>query len=96
MNTSQLSTAALVDQLGELKAQQSELAKTEKLLKDAIDKRMGRSNSNELEGELFRVVRVTATRETLDTAKVKRLLVDPPMKTTTAESYRVNALRTDA
>ena len=91
MNTSQLSTAALVDQLGELKAQQSELAKTEKLLKDAIDKRMGRSNSNELEGELFRVVRVTATRETLDTAEVKRLLADPPMKLSTAVSFRVHS-----
>lgn len=91
MNTSQLSTAALVDQLGELKAQQSELAKTEKLLKDAIAKRMGRSNSNELEGELFRVVRVTATRETLDTAKVKRLLADPPMKLSTAVSFRVHS-----
>ena len=91
MNTSQLSTAALVDQLGELKAQQSELAKTEKLLKDAITKRMGRSNSNELEGELFRVVRVTATRETLDTAEVKRLLADPPMKLSTAVSFRVHS-----
>lgn len=91
MNTSQLSTAALVDQLGELKAQQSELAKTEKLLKDAIAKRMGRSNSNELEGELFRVVRVTATRETLDTAEVKRLLADPPMKLSTAVSFLVHS-----
>ena len=91
MNTSQLSTAALVDQLGELKAQQSELAKTEKLLKDAIAKRMGRSNSNELEGELFRVVRVTATRETLDTTEVKRLLPDPPMKLSTAVSFRVHS-----
>lgn len=91
MNTSQLSTAALVDQLGELKAQQSELAKTEKSLKDAIAKRMGRSNSNELEGELFRVVRVTATRETLDTEEVKRLLADPPMKLSTAVSFRVHS-----
>jgi hypothetical protein len=91
MNTSQLSTTALVDQLGELKAQQSELAKTEKLLKDAIAKRMGRSKTNELEGELFRVVRVTATCETLDTAEVKRLLADPPMKLSTAVSFRVHS-----
>ena len=96
MNTSQMSTAAIVDTLGELKAKQSELAKIEAKLKDAIAKRMGRLNTNEIDGDLFRVVMVTAQRESLDAEEVKRLLVDPPMKTTTAVSYRVNALRKDA
>jgi len=96
MNTSQMSTAAIVDALGQLKAQQSDLAKVEKKLKEAIAKRMGRLDTNALDGDLFRVVMVTAQRESLDTAEIKRLLVDPPMKTTTAVSYRVNALRTDA
>lgn len=96
MNTSQMTTAAIVDALGELKAKQSELAKIEAKLKDAIAKRMGRLDTNEIDGDLFRVVMVTAQRQSLDTAEVKRLLVDPPMKTTTAVSYRVNALRKDA
>lgn len=91
MNTSQMTTIDLVDELGSLKAQQSELAKVEKELKAAIDKRMGRSKTNELDGEFFRVVRVTATRESLDTAEVKRLLVDPPMKLSTAVSFRVHS-----
>jgi hypothetical protein len=96
MNTPQMSTAAIVDALGQLKTQQSDLAKVEKKLKDAIAKRMGRLDTNALDGDLFRVVMVTAQRESLDTAEIKRLLVDPPMKTTTAVSYRVNALRKDA
>ena len=96
MNTSQMTTAAIVDTLGELKAKQSELAKIEAKLKDAIAKRMGRLDTNELDGDLFRVVMVTARRESLDTAEVKRLLAEPPMKVTTATSFRVNALRKDA
>ena len=91
MNTSQMTTIDLVDELGSLKAKQSELAKVEKELKDAIAKRMGRSKTNELDGEFFRVVRVTARRETLDTAEVKRLLSNPPMKVTTATSFRVHS-----
>jgi hypothetical protein len=86
-----MTTIDLVDELGALKAKQSELAKVEKELKDAIAKRMGRSKTNELDGEFFRVVRVTATRETLDTAEVKRLLADPPMKLSTAVSFRVHS-----
>lgn len=91
MNTSQMTTIDLVDELGSLKARQSELAKDEKELKAAIAKRMGRSKTNELDGEFFRVVRVTATRESLDTAEVKRMLSDPPMKATTAVSFRVHS-----
>jgi hypothetical protein len=86
-----MTTIDLVDELGALKAKQSELAKVEKELKDAIAKRMGRSKTNELDGEFFRVVRVTATRETLDTAEVKRLLSNPPMKLSTATSFRVHS-----
>ena len=96
MNTSQMSTSAIVDALGQLKAKQSELAKIEAKLKDAIAKRMGRLDTNELDGDLFRVVMVIARRESLDTAEVKRLLAEPPMKVTTATSFRVNALRKDA
>ena len=96
MNTSQMSTAAIVDALGQLKAQQSDLAKVEKKLKDAIAKRMGRLDTNELDGDLFRVVMVTARRESIDAEEVKRLLAEPPMKVTTATSFRVNALRKDA
>ena len=96
MNTSQMSTSAIVDTLGQLKAKQSELAKIEAKLKDAIAKRMGRLDTNELDGDLFRVVMVIARRESLDTAEVKRLLAEPPMKVTTATSFRVNALRKDA
>jgi len=96
MNTSQMTTAAIVDALGSLKAKQSELAKIEAKLKDAIAKRMGRLDTNELDGDLFRVVRVIARRESLDTAEVKHLLAEPPMKVTTATSFRVNALRKDA
>lgn len=96
MNTSQMSTAAIVDALGQLKAQQSDLAKVEKKLKDAIAKRMGRLDTNALDGDLFRVVMVTARRESLDAEEVKRLLAEPPMKVTTATSFRVNALRKDA
>lgn len=96
MNTSQMSTSAIVDTLGELKAKQSELAKIEAKLKDAIAKRMGRLDTNELDGDLFRVVMVIARRESIDTAEVKRLLAEPPMKVTTATSFRVNALRKDA
>ena len=96
MNTSQMSTAAIVDALGQLKAQQSDLAKVEKKLKEAIAKRMGRLDTNELDGDLFRVVMVIARRESIDTAEVKRLLAEPPMKVTTATSFRVNALRKDA
>lgn len=96
MNTSQMTTAAIVDALGELKAQQSDLAKVEKKLKDAIAKRMGRLDTNALDGDLFRVVMVTARRESLDAEEVKRLLAEPPMKVTTATSFRVNALRKDA
>ena len=96
MNTSQMTTAAIVDALGQLKAKQSELAKIEAKLKDAIAKRMGRLDTNELDGDLFRVVMVIARRESLDTAEVKRLLAEPPMKVTTATSFRVNALRKDA
>ena len=96
MNTSQMSTAAIVDALGQLKAQQSDLAKVEKKLKEAIAKRMGRLDTNELDGDLFRVVMVTARRESIDAEEVKRMLAEPPMKVTTATSFRVNALRKDA
>ena len=96
MNTSQMTTSAIVDALGQLKAKQSELAKIEAKLKDAIAKRMGRLDTNELDGDLFRVVMVIARRESIDTAEVKRLLAEPPMKVTTATSFRVNALRKDA
>ena len=96
MNTSQMTTATIVDALGTLKAKQSELAKIEAKLKDAITKRMARIETTELDGDLFRVVMVTARRESIDTAEVKRLLANPPMKVTTATSFRVNALRKDA
>lgn len=91
MKTQSITTADLVDELGALKARQSELAKIEKELKAAIDRRMGQRKTNELDGEFFRVVRVTATRESIDTAEVKRLLADPPVKLTTATSFRVHA-----
>lgn len=91
MNTSQMSTIDLVDELGTLKAQQSQLAKQEKELKEVIAKRMGRSKTNELDGEFFRVIRVTATREALDTAEIKRLLTNPPMRSSTAVSFRVHS-----
>ena len=91
MNTSQTKTVDLIDALGQLKAEQAQLAKTEKALKQAIASRMDSKKVDALEGHFFRVVRVTAERSSLDTEEVKRLLVDPPMKTSVSVSYRVNA-----
>lgn len=96
MNTTQMSNAALVDELGRLKAEQAELAGRERELKKALTERMARSNSNKLFGELFDVVRVTSMRESLDTAAVKKLLAEPPMKTTMVLSFRVHARVSEA
>lgn len=90
-NTSQMSSAALADELGRLKAAQSEMAKREKALKEAIDARMARSGGDEIDGDAFRVVRVSSIRETLDAAAVKKILTDPPMKSSIVQSFRVNA-----
>lgn len=90
-NISQLTNAALVDALGALKAQQSDLAAQEKKLKEQLTSRMSRTGGNELEGNLFRVCRVSAVRETLDAAEVKRLLANPPMKSSIVRSFRVSA-----
>jgi len=91
MNTSHMKTVDLVDELGTLKAQQSELAKKEKAIKEAIAKRIKARKSCELDGEFFRVVRVTVHRETIDTAEVKRMLTDPPVKVSISQSFRVNS-----
>jgi len=91
MNTSQTKTVDLIDALGKVKAQAAELAKTEKALKTAIAKRMDAKGVDALEGAYFRIVRVTAERESIDTEAVKRLLSDPPMKSSTVTTYRVNA-----
>lgn len=95
MNTSQTKTADIIDALGKIKAQQAELAKTKKALKNAIAKRMDTKKVDALDGNYFRVVRVTAERSALDTEKVKLLLTNPPMKTSVSVSYRVNARVTE-
>ena len=91
MNTSQTKTADLIDALGKVKAQASELARTEKAIKAAIAKRMNARGVDALEGHYFRVVRVTAERECIDMEAVKRLLADPPVKRSSVTTYRVNA-----
>ena len=91
MNTSQTKTVDLIDALGQIKAEQAQLAKTEKALKQAIASRMDSKKVDALEGHFFRVVRVTAERSTLDGEAIKLLLTDPPMKTSVSVSYRVNA-----
>ena len=95
MNTSQKKTVDLIDALGRIKAEQAELAKTEKALKQAIASRMDAKKVNTIEGNYFRVVRVTAERSSLDTEAIKKMLSDPPMKTSTSVSYRVNARVTE-
>lgn len=91
MNTSQTKTADLIDTLGKVKAQASELAKTEKAIKAAIAGRMDARGVDALEGHYFRIVRVTAERESIDMEAVKRLLADPPVKRSSVTTYRVNA-----
>jgi len=95
MNTSQTKTVDLIDALGRIKAEQAELSKTEKALKKAIASRMHSKKVDALEGNYFRVVRVTAERESIDTEAVKQMLSDPPMKTSVSVSYRVNARVTE-
>jgi len=89
-NLSQMNNAALVDALGELKAEQAKLAKREKELKKALTERMARSNTNKLFGDMFDVVRVSSMRTTLDADAVKALLANPPMKTSMVRSFRVH------
>lgn len=91
MNTSQTKTVDLIDALGRVKAEAAELAKTEKALKAAIAGRMKARGVSAIEGNYFRVTRVDAVRETIDTEAVKRLLSDPPMKRVDVTTYRVNA-----
>ena len=91
MKTQNMKTIDLVDALGALKAEMSDLAKREKALKEAIAGRMDKASVDAFDGDLFRVVRVTARRESIDTEAVKRLLADPPMRVSMATSYRVHA-----
>ena len=91
MNTSQTKTADLVDALGILKAEMAELTKKEKAIKAAIAGRMDARGVEAIEGEFYRIARVTSERETIDTEAVKRLLADPPVKRSSVVSYRVSA-----
>lgn len=90
-NLSNLSNAALVDELGSLKAEMAELAKREKTLKGLIGTRMSMAGVSALEGDLFRVTRSEVERSTLDADAVRAILSDPPMKTSTSIVFRVNA-----
>lgn len=91
MNITNLSNAALVDRLGALKAEMSELAAEEKKLKSLIGTRMVMAGTDYLNGDAYRVTRSEVERSTLDTAAVKALLTYPPMKTSTSIVFRVNA-----
>ena len=91
MKTQSMKTIDLVDALGALKAEAASLAKREKELRDAIATRMDKASVDAFDGDLFRVVRVTARSESIDTEAVKRLLSDPPMRVSVATSYRVHA-----
>jgi len=92
-NLSRTKSRELVDLYGRLKAQQAELAAAEKKLKAMIASRMDAGQVSALEGELFRVTRATTERSTLDADAVRKLLAEPPMKTTEVTSYRVAARR---
>jgi len=81
----------LVDELGALKAEMAELAKREKALKGMIGTRMTMAGVDALDGLAYRVTRSETERSVLDTAAVKALLSDPPMKTTVSTTFRVNA-----
>lgn len=89
-NLSQMSNAALADELGRLKAEQAKLAKREKELKEVPTERMARSNTNKLYGDMFDVVRVSSMRTTLDADAVKKMLAEPPMKISMVRSFRVH------
>jgi len=91
MKTQSMKTTDLVDALGILKAELAELTKKEKAIKAAIAGRMDARGVEAIEGEFYRVVRVTAERESIDTEAVKRLLADPPVKRSSVTTYRVNA-----
>ena len=91
-NLTNMTNAALVDAYGALKAEQSELAKREKALKAQLASRMDRGGALlALDGNAYRVTRSFVERSTLDTARVKELLADPPMKTSSSITYRVSA-----
>jgi hypothetical protein len=90
-NMSNMSNAMLVDRLGALKAEMAELAAEEKKLKGLIGTRMVMAGTDYLNGDAYRVTRSEVNRATLDTAAIKAILADPPMKVTSSTVYRVGA-----
>jgi len=86
----------LVDELGALKAEMAELAKREKALKGMIGTRMAMAGVDALDGLSYRVTRSETERSVLDTAAVRAMLSDPPMKTSTSTVFRVHARVTEA
>ncbi len=95
MNVTQMTNAALVDELGALSAQKAEIAKREKAVKAALSARMDRRNDNAMEGELFRVTVSVSHPQTLDTKRLKEELDDEFlqqfMKRTSRTTFRVTA-----
>lgn len=91
MNYMNMSTSALADAFGSIKAEMADLAKIEAEIKRALNARMTRSGETAVEGEAFRVAKVMATRSTVDVERIRTILNDVPVKVSTSVSFRVSA-----
>lgn len=82
MAKAKINISAIVDQLGMLKAQQADL----KVKADALIEQLKATGRTEIEGSVFRATISTATRETLDSRKVRAVLTAKQLKAVTVES----------
>ena len=93
-------TAALVDELGALRAEIAALREQERHLKIAVSARLRRAPTHAADGAMYRATLSTYTSERIDSAAVKALLSPEALagvtKSCEQESLRITARLSEA